>query len=201
MILDESDITLVLNPKYQKFLEFDNKKQKIKIVDKRYWDEEKKKRVRLNLPDDIPEELKLFVVQVKNEEKKRDYEPEHHYLIDTKKYFFLFIETFFKIIESGELILPEGLLPLSTKFSPCEVCKNTSHVITRFVRCRHDQDCQEHKKKLEDSKYEETCDCANFTSPCLSLSKIGIVLHLKFSDEEGSLMLDVDISLGLVDIF
>ena len=93
MILDESDITLVLNPKYQKFLEFDNKKQKIKIVDKRYWDEEKKKRVRLNLPDDIPEELKPFVVQVKNEEKKRDYEPEHHYFIDTKKYFFLFIET------------------------------------------------------------------------------------------------------------
>ena len=42
MILDESDITLVLNPKYQKFLEFDNKKQKIKIVDKYYWDEEKR---------------------------------------------------------------------------------------------------------------------------------------------------------------
>ena len=42
--------------------------------------------------------------------------------------------------------------------------------------------------------YTETCDCSNFTSPCLSLSKIGLVLHLKFVDEEGSLLLDVDVS-------
>ena len=61
MPLDESDVTLVLNPKYQKYLEFDRKKQKIRIM-YGYWDEENKKKVRLTLPADIPEELKLFVV-------------------------------------------------------------------------------------------------------------------------------------------
>ena len=148
-----------------------------------YWDEENKKKVRLNLPADIPEELKLFVVEEKGK-----------YFIDTQKYFFLFIQEFYNIINSGDIVLPSGLSPLSTKFNPCQVCENTSHVITRFVRCRHDQDCQEHKKKFDDPDYTEICDCNNFTSPCLSLSKIGLVLHLKFVDEEGSLLLDVDVS-------
>ena len=112
----------------------------------------------------------------------------------TKNKKLVFVEEFFRIIESGDLELPEGLSPLSTKFSPCQVCENTSHVITRFVRCRHDQDCQEHKKKLTDPEYKETCDCANFTSPCLSLSKIGLVLHLLFVDREERLPLDVDVS-------
>ena len=67
--------------------------------------------------------------------------------------------------------------------------------MTRFVRCRHDEDCQEHMKKLQNKDYEETCDCNNYTNPCLSLSKIGIVLHLNFIDEEeGNLPLDVDVS-------
>ena len=107
---------------------------------------------------------------------------------------FLFIQEFFNIIESGDFVLPSGLSPLSTKFSPCDVCKNTRDIMTRFVRCWHDQDCQEHKKKKDDPEYTETCDCNNFTTPCLSLSKIGIVLHLKFVDEEGSFPLDVDVS-------
>ena len=48
--------------------------------------------------------------------------------------------------------------------------------------------------KLTDPEYKETCDCANFTSPCLSLSKIGLVLHLLFVDGEERLPLDVDVS-------
>ena len=49
-------------------------------------------------------------------------------------------------------------------------------------------------KKLEDPDYAETCDCKNFTTPCFSLSKIGLVLHLNFDDEKGSILLDVDVS-------
>ena len=47
---------------------------------------------------------------------------------------------------------------------------------------------------MTDPGYEETCVCANFTSPCLSLSKIGLVLHLLFVDEEETIHLDVDVS-------
>ena len=60
-MLDESDITLVLNPKLRKYFEFDKNKQEIKLVDKYYWDEEKKKNVEWKLPDDLPEELKPFI--------------------------------------------------------------------------------------------------------------------------------------------
>ena len=180
--IDESDVTLVLDPKYQKYLEFDEKNQNIRIM-KIIWDEQENKSTELVLPDDLPEELKLFVVKDGSS-----------YLINTQKYFYLFVEEFFKIIESGDLELPEGLFPLSTKFRPCQVCENTSHIITRFVRCRHDQDCQEHKKRLTDPGYEETCVCANFTSPCLSLSKIGLVLHLMFVDGEERFPIDVDVS-------
>ena len=195
MMLDESDITLVLNPKLRKYFEFDKNKQEIKLVDKYYWDEEKKKNVEWKLPDDLPEELKPFVKKVKKEEKKDDSDPEYHYFINCQKYFFEFVQEFHSILNSGDLQLPEGLSPLSTNFRKCQVCKNTSHVMTRFVRCRHDEDCQEHMKRLQNKDYEETCACNNYTSPCLSLSKIGIVLHLNFIDEEeGNLPLDVDVS-------
>ena len=56
MMLDESDITLVLNPKFKKYFEFEKNKQEIKLMDKYYWDEEAKKNVEWKLPDDLPEE-------------------------------------------------------------------------------------------------------------------------------------------------
>ena len=43
--------------------------------------------------------------------------------------------------------------------------------------------------------YKEECRCRNFTSPCLSYSKIGLVLHLEFVNSDGSILnLDVDIN-------
>ena len=37
--------------------------------------------------------------------------------------------------------------------------------------------------------------CRNYTSPCLSYSKIGLVLHLEFVNEDGSLLnLDIDVN-------
>ena len=124
-MLDESDITLVLNPKLRKYFEFDKKKQEIKLVDKYYWDEETKKNVKWKLPDDLPEELKPFVKQVKNQEKKDDDDDdeEYHYFINCQKYFFDFVQEFHSILNSGDLQLPEGLFPLSTNFRKCQVCK------------------------------------------------------------------------------
>ena len=61
----------------------------------RYSDEENKKSVKLKLPDDIPEELKMFVV-----EEKGKYYRISEYFIDTQKYFYLFVQEFYKIIDS-----------------------------------------------------------------------------------------------------
>ena len=47
---------------------------------------------------------------------------------------------------------------------------------------------------MADPEYKATCVCANFTSPCLSLSKIGLVLHLMFVDGEERFPIDVDVS-------
>ena len=44
------------------------------------------------------------------------------------------------------------------------------------------------------SSQDLSCDCANFTSPCLSLSKIVLFLHLLFVDGEERVPLDVDVS-------
>ena len=48
---------------------------------------------------------------------------------------------------------------------------------------------------MTDSNHEETCDRKVFTSPCLTFSKIGLVLHLEFKQPGGDLLnLDIDIN-------
>ena len=125
---------------------------------------------------EIPDELKPFL-------KKEDSKDFHGY-IDVKKYFLTFIEECYEIIKSGSLELPG--LTLSTEFTPCEVCKNTDNIVTQYLRCRHLPECQEHQKTTEDPSYKEKCQCRNFTSPCMSYSKIGLVLHLEFNNKDGS---------------
>ena len=65
-------------------------------MDEFYWDDEKKKNIQWKLPDDLPEELKEFVFEVKNDEKKDhddpDYyyykdDPDYHYCINSQKFF------------------------------------------------------------------------------------------------------------------
>ena len=63
------------------------------------------------------------------------------------------------------------------------------------MRCRHQADCEDHKKKMSDTNHEEKCDCREYTSPCLTFSKIGLVLHLEFRQKDGDkLNLDIDIN-------
>ena len=187
--IDEADIVLALNETFnQNQLNFDKEKQKIMVrkyfydrVSKSEWDFAQKKELLL------PEELKLFVSDVTADE-------EYYGHIDTKKYFFTFMEEFYKIIQSGRLKLPYGLT-LSTQFTPCRVCKNTDYTIAQYVRCKHKPDCQEHLKRLDDPNYKEDCSCKIYTSPCLSFTKIGLVLHLEFVNEDGSVLnMDVDVN-------
>ena len=179
--IDECDVLLVLDKRYKKFFEFDTRNQKVGI--KRTHSQQDKRMEDLELP----EELKMFVTNEEESDKYCGY-------FNTTKYFNLFILLFHKIIESGELKLPDGL-HLNTKFTPCEVCKIDDYETPIYVRCRHDPGCEEHAKSRGNPKYKETCQCSNFTSPCLSWSKIGVVLHLEFVNDDGSVLnLDVDVS-------
>ena len=96
------------------------------------------------------------------------------------------------VLLSGSVQLPEGL-SLSTNFTPCDVCKN--HDDNQYIRCRHKSNCDEHLKKLVDPNYVEKCNCKQYTYPCLTHSKIGVVLHLQFQEPDGSIFnLDVDVN-------
>ena len=102
-------------------------------------------------------------------------------IFNTTKYFRTFVEEMSKVIDSGSINLPDGLTKLSTKFKPCEVCKSDDNVIPEYVRCRHEPDCEDHKKKLEDPNHQESCECSIFTSPCITWTKIGAEIEMSFS--------------------
>ena len=102
---------------------------------------------------------------------------------NSKKYFLTFIVGMYRAVEKaerGEIKLPPGL-KLSTKFHPCEVCVNMENVRPQYVRCKHKPDCQDHHEGLNIE-----CDCREYTSPSITFSKIGVVLHLEFCDEDGN---------------
>ena len=192
--IDESDVLLVWKKeKYKKYFEFDYKHQRLKVKRKDYqYDEQKREWVGVDLQ--LPEELRPFVTEEGTEGWDWWEKYEYYGYFDTTKYFITFMEQFYKTIESGTLTLPKGL-NLSTKFVPCEVCKNEDFKTPLYVRCRHDPGCEEHAKTKDDPNYKESCQCRNFTSPCLSWSKIGVVLHLEFVNDDGSVLnLDVDVS-------
>ena len=179
--VDEADILLTLDEKYRKYFTYDEHHQKLQI-----W----KSELRTAGPGskmNIPNELETFL-----------FESGWRYYFDEKKYFISFMSSFYNIIQSGVLKLPPGL-SLSTSFTPCNVCKNTENMNELFVRCFHKSTCEDHQKKSTNPKHIETCDCRDFTSPCLTFSKIGLVLHLEFKQEDGSFLnLDVDVNPGSI---
>ena len=136
---------------------------------------EKKQRIEKIM--EVPEALKPFL---------------NGKIFDTTKYFQTFVEEIHRVISSGFDRLPKGLT-LSTNFTPCDVCKN--HDDNQNIRCRHKKDCEEHLKRLSNPQYEENCNCKEFSSPCLTFSKIGVVLHLQFQEPDGSVFnLDADVN-------
>ena len=189
--VDEADVTLALCEKYQKHLNFDKKLQKI-MVRKYIYENISEGGQKIKL--EIPEELKPFILKLKDSDQEHIFVGEYYGFIDTNKYFLTFMETFYKTVASGNITLPAGLT-LSTQFIPCRICMNHDNVIPQYIRCRHNPHCEEHLKRNHNPNYKENCDCRVYTSPCMSYSKIGLVLHLKFVNQDGSfLYLDVDVN-------
>ena len=129
--------------------------------------------------DDIPDMFKDYV---------------KYGTFDCTLYFETFLKEFHRILTSGQIELPDGL-NLSTTFTPCEICQLQDDVVPQNVRCRHEINCPDHMRRKENPHHVETCDCKVFNSPCISYSKIGIVLHLQYEEPDGSFLnLDVDVS-------
>ena len=98
--------------------------------------------------------------------------------LDSFKLFKDFVEEVHAIIPSIDP--PAGMLALTTDYTPCITCMLacTEWEEPQAQRCRHT--CQEHKE--EDG-------CTSYTSPCLHLSKMGLVISVGW---ESGHHLDID---------
>ena len=77
-------------------------------------------------------------------------------------------------------------------------------------RCRHRPDCWPHRDgvaecrngcedKCELFSHKRTCNCQEYTSPSLSITKIGVALHVKFLLKDGAYsFVDCDINIPTI---
>ena len=102
--IDEADLLLLLNKKYDKDLFiFDSKNQRI-----------------LKIKDVIlPEEMRPFV--------------DEEGVFNCTKYYLTFVEEVHRVISEGLVELPPGLT-LSTDYTPCETCKIDDDFPVQYVR-------------------------------------------------------------------
>ena len=138
--IDEADFALIMNKKYKKgYFEFNSKKQQVELARKDKWDIFHDRKGDRYKRSDLPEELAYFVSE--------------DGVFDCTKYFQVFVEEIHKVIEDNSIELPKGL-SLTVKFTPCEVCKSTEDVTPQYVRCKHQPNCAEHKKKQQNPQYK-----------------------------------------------
>ena len=114
-------------------------------------------------------------------------------------YFFDFVASVHSIISTLELPEDFTMLPLTTSFTPCTRCMTTKHKGLQVMRCRHKADCEQHKRCRceEPSKCKclDECGCREYASPSLTWSKVGVVLHLQWREEDGTLFtIDCDLN-------
>ena len=129
--------------------------------------------------NDLPEELAEFV--------------DEDGIFNTTRYFQTFVNEMHRVIKEKSVELPDGLI-LSTNFTPCEICRNDEEITPQYMRCRHQPNCEEHKKTKFDPHYKEECECKVYNLPSLTFSKIGIVIHFLHTDKEEPFILDVDVN-------
>ena len=99
----------------------------------------------------------------------------------------------------------------TTRYEPCLRCMLTTETgRPQVVRCRHRPDCEPHrdgvaecqdgcKNRCEFFSHERTCNCQEFTSPSLTITKIGVALHVKFAMKDSSFsFIDCDINIPTV---
>ena len=110
---------------------------------------------------------------------------------NAQKFFLDYIKAVYKIV--SELTLPSHFTmdPISTQHSPCVTCMSSAWGEIQATRCRHEPDCAPHQ-----NNDDESCGCKIYTRPAVSVSKIGIVLHLQWRTIQGELFpIDVDVNV------
>merc|ERR1712208_212761 len=141
-------------------------------------------------------------------------------IFDCKKYTFDFMECLedaltkvdisqgFKIGDKHHKFTME---PPTTSYEPCLRCMLTTEIgRPQARRCRHRPDCEPHrdgmaeclngcKDRCESFSHERTCNCQEYTSPSLTITKIGVALHVKFALKDGSYSyVDCDINIPTI---
>ena len=181
--VDEADINLDFDEKVQKILkenlEFNEDLQSIEVKGEKNFDipEELEAYNKYLLPHG-PVDFDHMGIPYTYAELDHMGIPMVYYKFDIKEYFQNFIRLIHEVVSNPEFSF-EGVR-LSTKFIHCQICKNNDQVEPMYVRCMHQPDC----KVKDQSKHIENCDCQVYTSPCLTHSKIGAVLHLQFDAEK-----------------
>ena len=183
--LNELDVHMSLNKRLRKFCYFDVEKQQLRVT------------------NTATEDVKKYA----NEEG----------LFDCDAFFEGFVDALIKAVRNidisqGYSISGEHkkftLLPLNLRYNPCLRCMDTSdHGRPRARRCRHQANCSAHHiqslPECEDGcagdcnffSHKRTCNCEESTSPCLTLTKIGVALHLQFEDDS---RMDCDLNVPTI---
>merc|ERR1719234_1302861 len=141
-------------------------------------------------------------------------------VFDCKKFSLDFMECLEKAL--GKLDLSQGfsignkhhkftMEPPTTNYEPCLRCMLTTEIgRPQAQRCRHRQDCEAHRDgvaeclkgctdRCESFSHERTCNCQEYTSPSLTITKIGVALHVKFLHMDGSCtFIDCDINIPTI---
>merc|ERR1711971_285176 len=104
--------------------------------------------------------------------------------------------------------------PPTTSYEPCLRCMLTTETgRPQAQRCRHRPDCEPHRDgvaeclngctyRCESFSHERTCNCQEYTSPSLTITKIGVALHVKFAMKDGSYSyVDCDINIPTIPTY
>ena len=116
-----------------------------------------------------------------------------------EKLFFDFVASVHSIISTLALPPDFSMLPLTTVFNPCTRCINTGLLGLQVMRCRHRSDCQQHKicrcQNTSKCKCLDDCGCSEYAKPSLTWSKVGVVLHLQWREEDNTFFtIDCDLN-------
>ena len=168
---DEADICLTLNKELKQFMVFDDENQLLKR-----------------------DPSKPMTFQGINRYFDQDNTFNSH------QFYHDFLETLHSIVSTLELPPSLSMLPLTTSYTPCTRCMTTETTgAPQTRRCRHRPDCEEHRRcQCQDTtsceeECQHKCQCQEFTSPSLTWSKIGGVVHLQWAREGRVWTIDCDV--------
>ena len=120
---------------------------------------------------------------------------------NSEKFFMDFLQSVYEIVSNLKLPKEFTMKPLTTNFIPCLICMKMQFGKPQAYRCRHVHDCQVHSRCHCEDREECSCHCScrEFSSPSLTYSKIGAVLHLEWLETDGTTVnLDCDLNVPTV---